>query len=191
MDKRIPLVACIFLINIVFILPCYGQIILSAGGNGYVGNTGFMFGGGIAFEYWLSFSEQRAKEGMILGFGAEYISVTTEFTKTQGSGWVFPFALKYGFLATPTLNVGLGGGAALVTMDVDVRDYYGDYDISTELGAAPFAEACLTFITTARITFMAALRGGALFITDGTYPFVGVKLHVGYYIFLPEEKSSY
>ena len=186
MEKSIKLFVILFLIFVAFISPSYGQIILSAGGNVYLGNTGLIFGGGIAFEYWLGFSETRSSSGMNLGFGVEYISVTTEFTQTKGDGWVFPFTLKYGFLVGKRLNLGLGVGAAIVTMDVDVLDYYDEYYISTEFGAAPLAELCLTYLTPPRILIILALRGGALFIGDGTYPFLGAKLHLGYYIFIPE-----
>lgn len=186
MENSIKLFVILFLISTVFIFPSYGQIILSVGGNSYLGNTGLIFGGGIAFEYWLGFSETRSSSGLNLGFGAEYISVTTEFTQTKGSGWVFPFTLKYGSLVSKRLNFGLGVGAAIVTMEVDVLDYYDDYYISTESGVAPLAELCLTYLTPPQILIILALRGGALFIGDGIYPFIGAKLHLGYYIFIPE-----
>lgn len=78
----------------------------------------------------------------------------------------------------------------MVILDVDVEDYYGDYYISSELGAVPIAEIGLTFLTASKINFKAALRGGALFISDGVFPFVGIKLHIGYYILIPDKGSS-
>jgi len=75
MEKYIKIFINIVFIFFVFIFSGYSQIIISAGGNGYLGSTGLMPGGGIAVEYWFSQSEQRSKSGIITGFGVEYIAV--------------------------------------------------------------------------------------------------------------------
>ncbi len=190
MSRGLRIAAAALLLAALLALPTYSQMVVSAGANSYVGSTGLMFGGGLGFEYWRSLSDRRASEGLMMGLGLEYVSLTTEVTKTRGNGWIFPFTLKYGFPVRRNVELGLGGGVAMVLNDVDVEDYFGDYYLSSELGGAPFAEAGLVVFTSPQVNLQFALRGGALFNESGAHPFVGIKAYVGYYARLPERSDE-
>ncbi len=187
-NMRISIITLLFAAALTF--SGYSQMVVSGGGNSYFGSTGLIFGGGLGLEYWLSLTEKRASEGLMMGFGLEYISLTTEITKTRGSGWIFPLTLKYGFNVNKKFNLGLGGGAAMVMNDADVEDYDGNYYVSSELGFAPFTEAGLTYFISSQFNLQIAFRGGELINEGGSYPFFGIKLYAGYYINLPEKSDE-
>jgi len=169
-----------------------GQILLSGGGSAYAGSGGLMPGGGVEFEYWFSLTERREPQGLNLGVGLEYFALTTTVTKTQGSGWVFPFTIKYGFpLGRGDLQLGLGGGAAMVLSDQDVQDGFGGYYVSSVVGGAPFAEGTLYWFILGNLHLQIVLRAGALFNETGTVPFVGARLLLGYYFELPSPSTDY
>jgi hypothetical protein len=165
-------------------------MILSAGGNGYVSSAGLMLGGGVGLEFLISLSGKRASEGLVLGLGLEYVSLTTTLPNTPAGGWILPFALKYGFLVGGQLDLGLGGGVALATYDVNVPSYPSGYYVTSELAVAPFAEASLRLLSSPEVDYQIALRGGEFFSQGGSYPFFGIRLDVGYYFNLPEQSGQ-
>jgi len=171
-------------------LPASGQLVVSGGGTAYLGAVGLMPGGGVQVEDWLSVSEDHASSGLMLGLGLEYIALTTQYTRTPGSGWILPFTLKYGFIVGKNLVLGLGAGAAVVLNDTDLVDSSGYYYATSVVGGAPFANGSLYLFVSPHLNLQFTLRAGALFNEAGTVPFLGAQVLLGYYIELPRPSPA-
>ncbi len=190
MKKIALLLIMIFLVS----ASTFGQLMVSAGANAYLGQAGPMFGAGASADFGFSgcFTGSNA-ERSVLGFGVEWFYETTTYTKTPGNGFVVPFTIKERVILARDFGVDFGFGGAMLMMDLDMLDYSGtSYNVSTELGGAVFAEAGLVYLfPRSRIVRFADIRGGASFIGDGTYPFFGVLVHIGYIFETPKEEDDY
>ena len=171
--------------SVVLAAAAHGQLVVSAGPNGYVAPSGLMGGAGLEVEGWLSISGETASQGLMLGGGLQYVALTTSITHTPGSGWLLPVSVKYGFPVGKRLVLGLGGGVALVLADADQQDYFGGYYTSTSVGGAPFASASLYYFLSEQLNLQAVALAGADFSDSGTFPFFGLRVMVGLYIRTP------
>jgi hypothetical protein len=190
MKKSALLLVMMFLVS----TSTFGQLMVSAGANAYLGQDGPMIGAGASADFGFSgcFTGSDA-ERTVLGFGLEWFYETTTYTKTPGNGFVVPFTIKERVILAGDFAVDFGFGAAMVIMDLDMLDYSGtSYYVSSELGGAVFAEAGLVYLfPKSRIVLFADIRGGASFIGDGTYPFFGVLVHIGYIFETPKTEDDY
>jgi hypothetical protein len=168
-----------------------GQVIISAGANGYLGETGIMPGVGGAVE--LGFEgcfTGQAWEATTIGFGAEWFCVTTTHTKTAGSGLVIPLIMKDRFALSRNFGINFGFGGAMVMMPVDVLNYSDEYEVNSSIGGALFAEFGLVNVfAVSYVAIIVNARAGGLFIEDGAYPFFGILAHIGYIIPFPREEE--
>jgi len=178
--KRINTIIVIMLC--VFSAQSYGQMIISAGANGYFAQD-FMFGLGVGFEMTIAegcFSgDNRA---FTMGMGVEYLFVPLP-DGTTGDGFVFPFFGKERVRIERNFAFDVGLGGALVMLDGE--------DGYMEMGGAVLAEVGLLYLTDINITLTGAIRGGALFLAEEVFPFIGVKIHIGYFLYFGEEEDYY
>ncbi len=158
----------------------FSQLVIMAGGNGYLGQTGLMIGGGVELEtgYGGCFGGSNIDDITTLGIGLEYLYLQTEFTQQPGGAFIIPFTIKKRFASRHNpfaFDVGIGTAMALIDSE---REY--NNEVYSDLGIAAYAEADVNYLLPSDIIFRAGLRGGILYINDTIYPFFGFKLYAGY-----------
>jgi hypothetical protein len=173
---------------LMFIMLCglcaqgHAQMIISGGGYAYFAED-FMFGLGATFEMNIAEGCISGDNGVTtMGMGVEYLFVPLDDGST-GDGFVFPFFGKERFIVEPNFAYDVGLVGALVMLDVE--------DGYMAMGGAVLAEVGFLYLTDIGVTFSGAVRGGALFLDDGVYPFIGLKVHVGYLIVFADEDDYY
>jgi hypothetical protein len=186
--KRHALILILFL----FISwSAFAQLVIAAGADGYLSDSGIMPGAGASLEYAFEgcFSGSKSEQTTI-GFGFEWFALTTTQTKTPGNGFVIPLVSKERILLAPNFAIDFGFGFAMAIMDVDVSDYSGGYYVDSEIGGALFGEAGILYLFPNNFMLGFNLRGGALLIGDNTNPFFGAVLMVGYQFLLHQDDSQ-
>ena len=163
--------------------------LISGGVNIYYGETGFLFGGGLGIEFAFESCFTGSKtETTMFGIGLEYIGGASLYTQTWASGMVLALTSKEGFILPPgniMLNIGLG--MAMLVLDTEYIDSWGDPDFTTSIGGALFVEAGVYYEFARGLSVMVCLRGGASLLSDSVSPFAGLTAHIGFMIPTPEE----
>ncbi|MBN1798413.1 MAG: hypothetical protein JW822_07540 [Spirochaetales bacterium] len=166
----------------VFCAQSHGQMIISAGANGYLAED-FMFGLGVGFEMTIAEGCFSGDDGATtMGMGIEYLFVPLD-DGTTGDGFVFPFFGKERVRIEHNFAFDVGLGGALVMLDVE--------DGYMEMGGAVLAEVGLLYLMDINFTLAGAIRGGVLFLADEVFPFIGVKVHIGYFLYFADEDDGY
>lgn len=176
MKKRCPLIMILFTM-VLFGTTAYPLI--SAGGNIYYGQTGFLYSAGISTEFGFeSCFTGESDELTMLGLGLDWIGGEDPISGYWLDGIVVSFSMKEGFLLPPgNMLINVGPGAALVMLGYD-------------LGGAIFAEVGLYWEFVPLLVFCASARGGASFFEDAIAPFAGIRIQLGI-IFPNAEPDDY